>query len=385
MSSMKRTARGLMGSAVLGGCLAVPAALHATTVEHVNAKLNVQLISDQHTAVEGGYVSVHILYHNVSNKKMDKAWLKLKLSGKLEVDGAVAAGALWDAAAGALKWQLNDVASGAAGVVHVNLKVKSGVTVGEQLELVCEGDDDAGGSVVTKPVPVKIGTGLHQPAFNGYPDGGFHPGGELTRAETAAIVSRLEGLEEAPGGASVYSDVTASHWAADDVGKVTKAGWMTGGGDGRFRPDAPITRGEFAVLLLRMRGIEAVPLPGFDDDADNLNGDGNGNGGNGKHWAKDAIGTGKALGYLAGDAKGWFKANSAIRRDEAAKLLALALARGELTDGQTKVLQHWPDVPRSAWSFGWVEELSLVAHESRDVGFRKEELIRYAPELTQRF
>lgn len=346
---------------VLAGGLTFPAAGIAS-----QSNLEVQCVVDQKTAVADGHVSVHILYHNVSNKNMEKAWLKVKVHGKAEVDEA--AGAEWDNASGSVRWQLKDVAAGGAGVVHLDLKVKQTVAIGEEIRLECEADDDDGVISKTPSVPVRVGTELHQPAFDGYPDGGFHPNGLLTRAETAAIVSRLELLPAAP--AANYKDVPAGHWAASYIAKVTKAGWMTGA-DGAFRPDAPISRGEFAVLLLRMRGITALPLSGFRDT--------------GKHWAKDAVGTGKELGYFSGNDKDDFDADGALRRDEAAKMLALALSRGELVDGQTKVVQHWPDVPRSAWSFGWVEELSLLAHEAREKGAMKEELVRYAPENTLPF
>ncbi len=191
----------------------------------------------------------------------------------------------------------------------------------------------------------------------------------MTRAETAAIVSRLEHLAEKPSDRS-FTDVPSNHWARSYIQKVSQAGWMNGS-NGQFRPDTPITRAELSVLLLRIRGIHAVQLDNFEDTR--------------YHWAREDIATARALGYLEGREDGKFYADGFIRRDEAAKLLDIALYRGRLMDGDTKVTQHWPDLPKNAWSFGWVEELSMVAHESYHQGAWQERLVRYLPDLTLPF
>lgn len=167
-----------------------------------------------------------------------------------------------------------------------------------------------------------------------------------------------------------YNDVATSHWAYSYVQKVTAAGYMTGS-DGAFRPEAPISRGEFVVLMLRVRGIEPYPLLNFTDTKG--------------HWAELAAGTANALGYFEGIGDGLANLDSPIEREAAAKLLCIMFLRGELTDGETAVVQHWNDVPRSRWSFGWVEELSMVAHESSSKKPFQETLIRYWPDRTEPF
>lgn len=328
---------------------------------------DVQLIADQTSVMPSGTISYHILYHNAVKRDLDHASVSVAVGGKASVQES--GGGTWDTNAGTVQWKLQSIAANGAGVINFSLKANADLTVGEAIDLTAEASSDIGIGVKTPPVRVVVGTDIHQPAFNGYPDGGFHPQGNLTRAETAAIVSRMEQLKELGSGHS-YTDVTEAHWAYVYIEKATKAGWMQGDG-GRFRPDAPITRAELAAILLRIRGIHPLPLAGFADTLSN--------------WAADSIGTAKALGYVSGDGSGIFNGDSPIIREEAAKLLAIALSRGELTDGAEKVVRHWPDVAPASWSFGWVEELSLVAHESMSQGGMKEALVRYWPEKTQPF
>ena len=61
------------------------------------------------------------------------------------------------------------------------------------------------------------------------------------------------------------------------------------------------------------------------------------------------------------------------------------LLRGQLGDGEVEVMQHFPDVPESHPYFGWIEEVSVVAHESEDPGIGVERLIQYLPGDTNSF
>jgi hypothetical protein len=327
--------------------------------------LEIQCVSDQLTAVQGGEVGYHILYHNVENKVISKAWLKVKVPKGFELEDAE--GADWDAASGTLKWNLKDIDSNGADVVHFNLKVKDDVPNQAVMEVYCSEGIGEQQLISDIPIRVQIATKVDQPVFNGYPDGRFHPERQLTRAETAAILARVKDLP-APSSAGLYHDVPANHWAYGYVQKVTASGYMNGSG-GSFRPDQPISRAEFVVLMLRVKGIEPIPLNSFSDSKG--------------HWAKQAIGTSKALKYIDGHGKDTFIPDGYMTREEVAKLLDIMLYRGELKDGDSPVIQHWPDVPKDVWSFGWIEELSIVAHESKRVGLFSERLVRYLPEQTK--
>jgi len=284
-----------------------------------------------------------------------------------------AGGAEFDATLHMLKWRVKDVKANGAHVVHFQVKLKANAKRGERIELEAEGEGDGGAKWKSPKISVKVDTETHQPFMQGYPDGTFRPDGELTRAETAAMVARITGLRTVE--ASAYEDVDASHWAHRYIMQVKADGYMIGY-DGKFRPEDPITRAELLVLMLRLHGIAEVPfeVPYGDMKA---------------HWARYALGTAHALGYIKpmpGEAASpHFAPDRPIERKVAAMWLSIGLLRGPLTDGDTDVVQHFPDVPKSHPYFAWIEEASAVAHESERRGEGAEQLLRYLPEATAPF
>ena len=85
--------------------------------------------------------------------------------------------------------------------------------------------------------------------INGYPDGSFHPNGNITRAEFAAMSIRF--FQDAKVGPSKFSD-TIGHWAEEAISKALNEGLITGYPDGSFRPDEPITRAEAMTIFNRV-------------------------------------------------------------------------------------------------------------------------------------
>ncbi|MCL2153759.1 MAG: S-layer homology domain-containing protein, partial [Oscillospiraceae bacterium] len=96
--------------------------------------------------------------------------------------------------------------------------------------------------------------------IRGYPDGTFKPDAAITRAEFAALISRFEDLSNS--GSSGFGDI-AGHWAADDILSVASAGWMVGYPDGTFKPQNLLTRAEAVTIINRMldRRIDIDDLP----------------------------------------------------------------------------------------------------------------------------
>ncbi len=82
----------------------------------------------------------------------------------------------------------------------------------------------------------------------------FAPGDTLTRAEMATIMIRLQGISDMPGGASVFSDVPADHWAAGNIALAYRMGIVNGVGDGQFQPEAPVTRTEAVKMTVSTLG-----------------------------------------------------------------------------------------------------------------------------------
>ncbi|MCL2338053.1 MAG: S-layer homology domain-containing protein, partial [Firmicutes bacterium] len=85
--------------------------------------------------------------------------------------------------------------------------------------------------------------------LEGYPDGTFHPGAAITRAEFASIAARFATGE--PAVSVTFSDVNG-HWAADGIYRAAELGWVTGYPDGTFRPNQNITRAEVMALVNRV-------------------------------------------------------------------------------------------------------------------------------------
>lgn len=86
--------------------------------------------------------------------------------------------------------------------------------------------------------------------MDGYDDGSFKPENTVTRAEAAAVMSRLFRLEQ---NSCAFSDVPAGHWAEGYIGAFSALGIMGGYSDGTFRPDNAISYDElFKVAVLMM-------------------------------------------------------------------------------------------------------------------------------------
>jgi len=81
-------------------------------------------------------------------------------------------------------------------------------------------------------------------------DGRFRPNEPVTRAEFAALAAHFDNLTLTSTNA--FSDVSASHWAVKYVNSAAAKGWINGYDDGTFRPEANITRAEVVTLVGRM-------------------------------------------------------------------------------------------------------------------------------------
>lgn len=93
--------------------------------------------------------------------------------------------------------------------------------------------------------------------INGYPNGGFEPDDQITRAEFAAMITRgfvdMAGRSVTlkPEDLSKYRDING-HWSSDNLKKLVSVGVMTGYGDGTIRPEQTISRQEMAIMITRV-------------------------------------------------------------------------------------------------------------------------------------
>jgi hypothetical protein len=114
---------------------------------------------------------------------------------------------------------------------------------------------------ITKTFPDEVSGVWHEQAVHtlatlgiivGRTDGKFHPQSSITRAEFIAMAVRFaealpEGLQGIP-----FNDVDTSHWAYRYIDAAFQFGWITGYGDGTFRPNQHISRAQVVTLVNRM-------------------------------------------------------------------------------------------------------------------------------------
>lgn len=96
--------------------------------------------------------------------------------------------------------------------------------------------------------------------IDGFPDGTFRPAEPLTRAQFAKLlVSSMELPLPGTSAPSPFTDVAAGHWAAPFIGAAWEHGLIEGVGGGLFSPEGTLTRAELAVLLDRALQRTAAP------------------------------------------------------------------------------------------------------------------------------
>ncbi len=94
--------------------------------------------------------------------------------------------------------------------------------------------------------------------------GNFNPDASITRAETAAIVTRMKALVVTSGGTN-FTDVAADHWAAGYINCAEQSGIINGYGDGTFGPSDAVTFEQVIKMIVAALGRtpEAESLGGY--------------------------------------------------------------------------------------------------------------------------
>ena len=128
----------------------------------------------------------------------------------------------------------------------------------------------------------------------GTSDDEFSPDGTFSRAMVVTILHRLAGEPDASGLENSFDDVEEDEWYTDAVKWAADCGIVNGYGNGLFGPDDPISRQDFAVVLVRYMSVMEINLPVtqqyifFADEEDIAD------------YAKDAIQTLNKLGVING-------------------------------------------------------------------------------------
>ena len=202
------------------------------------------------------------------------------------------------------------------------------------------------------PIPEMLNGEDHYAYLLGYEDGTVRPNGSISRAEVATVLFRLlkddvrmQNLTKD----NAYSDVSDTAWYAAAVSTLSKMGVISGYPDGTFRPNAPITRAEFAAMIARFDETAKSADTPFTD----ISG----------HWAENAIGKAYGNGWVEGSSKTVFCPESNLTRAETATLLNRVLHR--LPEKESDLLANqivWPDNPETFWGYLAIQE-ATNSHE----------------------
>ena len=171
----------------------------------------------------------------------------------------------------------------------------------------------------------------HFAFLKGYPGGGFAPGRNMSRAEVTTMFARLltEQMEANKSYPASFSDVTSAHWAANYIGYMEQFGIVRGYSDGTFRPNAPITRAEFAAICCRFEQLTDGTAAFTDVPA--------------SHWAAKSIAYAATRGWVTGYADGTFKPGNNITRAEVAAVTCRLLERNA---DKEYIRAHLKELPR---------------------------------------
>ena len=141
--------------------------------------------------------------------------------------------------------------------------------------------------------------------ISGYPDGTFRPNNMITRAEFVVLVNNAMGYSKS--GYAYFSDVPNHYWGKNAIQTGVAAGYISGDGDGTFRPNDPVTRQEAAAMISRILGLKQNDSRAYRyTDSYAIS-----------NWAKGVVGAVSEAGIMAGYPDGSFGPNKVLTRAEA--------------------------------------------------------------------
>lgn len=203
--------------------------------------------------------------------------------------------------------------------------------------------------------PVDHRTGLATDDVDLWP---VRPEAGITRAEVATIFYRLlkeDVRDRVTSDVNDFSDVTSGDWFNVTVSSLAQMGVIAGYEDGSFRPNAPITRAEFAAIATRFFAERGVTYnEGLFADI------------TGDEWFADVVAAAADRGLLGGYPDGTVRPNATITRAESCAVVNRTLDRRPdaqhlLPAGEMRV---WPDNPADGWYYADMQE-ATNGHEYR--------------------
>lgn len=200
--------------------------------------------------------------------------------------------------------------------------------------------------VTDKKATPKLNTSDHFAYVQGYPNGTVKPAGNITRAETAAILFRL--MDDASrktyySTKSGFRDVASGSWYNTYVATLNNAGVITDSSNGYFRPNEAITRAELAAMLAKFS--ETTGAANYFNDV------------SASYWAANAIAICAKLGWITGYPDGTFRPDKNVTRAELMAMINRATGRApKSADAFLPGMKTWIDNTSDKWYYLDVQE-----------------------------
>ncbi|RVU54194.1 S-layer homology domain-containing protein, partial [Anaerosphaera multitolerans] len=237
-----------------------------------------------------------------------------------------------------------------AGDIFKNIVIVEGKETESGETKVVDRDDISGGYIrwnSSGKSNVVLNKGEHFGYLIGYPDGTIRPEGRISRAEVSTIFFRMmtdDSRNSNWNTTNEFNDVRTTDWYNNAISTLSKAEAVTGYPDGSFKPNAKITRGEFATMASRFLS-ETGELTDykFTDTKGN--------------WAEEAISKLASKGLIKGYEDGSFRPDQEITRAEAATLMNAVLERAPHKDNLLSNMKRWTDNTNSnSWYYAQIQE-----------------------------
>jgi hypothetical protein len=147
--------------------------------------------------------------------------------------------------------------------------------------------------------------------------------GASTRTRQQAAVTRRSAQVN-------FSDIPQGYWAKDFITELAGRGILTGFPDGKFHPNEPVTRAQFAALLASVfKKTKVRNAISFKDVSTT-------------HWAYEGIQEAYEMGFVGVDSRNEFNPNQSVSRLQ----ILTALTKGlnyTASNSTEKVLQYYSD------------------------------------------
>ena len=193
-----------------------------------------------------------------------------------------------------------------------------------------------------------LNTNDHYSYLIGYSDGTVRPNGKITRAEVATIFFRLLSDDTRAkywSSKNDFSDVSADKWYNNAVSTLSNMGVIGGYADGTFRPNAPISRAEFAKIAVSFTQNNGSAVYNYFTDVKTTD------------WFAPYVTAAKDAGLIEGYSDGSFKPESKITRAEVCAIVNRTLGR-KPSKAHMKISDRidWPDVQTTDWFYEAIME-----------------------------